>query len=126
MGCARRIRISPVSISIVVTSCNSFGYRIRHRGTFPDDSLAYLAYNTQDRQKTKYVLKIIDLEKMTHLSEFIVRRDSSLSDHVRRDLSCLERPLMVQTIESLEPDVSSRLFPLGHQTLFGQTLRHIR
>ncbi|CAF3988923.1 unnamed protein product [Rotaria sordida] len=34
-------------------------------------SLAYLVYDNKDKNKTKYALKIVDLEKMTNLSEFI-------------------------------------------------------
>jgi hypothetical protein len=36
------------------------------------DSFTYLTYDNKDKNKTKYVLKIIDLEKLTNLSEFIV------------------------------------------------------
>jgi hypothetical protein len=37
------------------------------------DPVTYLTYDKKDKYKTKYVLKIFDLEKMTNLSEFIVR-----------------------------------------------------
>ncbi len=36
------------------------------------DSVTYLPYDNKDKHKTRYVLKIFDLEKMTNLSEFIV------------------------------------------------------
>ncbi len=36
------------------------------------DSFTYLAYDTKDRFKTRYILKIVDLEKMNNISEFIV------------------------------------------------------
>jgi serine/threonine protein kinase len=35
------------------------------------DPVTYLTYDKKDKYKTKYVLKIFDLEKMTNLSEFI-------------------------------------------------------
>jgi hypothetical protein len=36
------------------------------------EPLTYLTYDKKDKNKTKYVLKIFDLEKMNNLSEFIV------------------------------------------------------
>ncbi len=36
------------------------------------DSVTYLTYDNKDKHKTRYVLQIFDLEKMTNLSEFIV------------------------------------------------------
>ncbi|CAF1093516.1 unnamed protein product [Adineta steineri] len=36
-----------------------------------DNCFTYLTYDSKDKNKTKYVLKIFDLEKMTNLSEFI-------------------------------------------------------
>jgi hypothetical protein len=36
------------------------------------EPLTYLTYDKKDKNKTKYVSKIFDLEKMNNLSEFIV------------------------------------------------------
>ncbi len=46
------------------------------------DPVTYLTYDKKDKYKTKYVLKIFDLEKMTNLSEFIVRNQFQLSKYV--------------------------------------------
>lgn len=40
------------------------------------DSLTYLTFDKKDKNKTKYVLKLFDLEKLINLSEFIVRNKS--------------------------------------------------
>ena len=37
-----------------------------------EDSQIYLTYDQKDKNKTKYILHLIDLEKLTNLTEFIV------------------------------------------------------
>lgn len=36
------------------------------------DSFSYLTYDNRDKTKKKYVMKIVDLEKLNNLNEFIV------------------------------------------------------
>lgn len=65
-----------------------------------ESSITYLTVDQKDTFKTKYVLKMIDLEKLTNLNEFIVcyqKCQTFLIDF----LLIIERHIMVQTIKSL-------------------------
>jgi hypothetical protein len=44
-------------------------------------SHTYLTYDQKDKNKTKYILRLIDLEKLTNLTEFFVNRTSISHNH---------------------------------------------
>lgn len=50
---------------------------ILERSNFQKDdypnTLTYLTYDNREKNKKKYVMKIFDLEKLSNLTEFIVR-----------------------------------------------------
>ena len=54
-----------------------YSYRIIDRLN-KNDSTVHLVYNVEEKQKTKYFLKTIDLEKLGNLTEFIVSIEINL------------------------------------------------
>ena len=92
-----------------------------------EDCGSYLVYDQKEKSKTRYVLKVVDLEKLTNLSEFIVcpTKNDRRCSFAQKLLVFLERHLMVQATKSSESDVPERLFSDGYQTASCQTLCRI-
>lgn len=86
---------------------------------------SYVVNDQKDKSKTKYVMKIVDLEKLNNLSEFIVSTPVILP-WPTRSLLLSERYSLVQTIEPPESDAIARLFSGGDQTSSRQAIRFIR
>jgi hypothetical protein len=62
---------------------------------YSNDHQTYLIYDQKDKSKTKYILRLIELENLSNLTEFIVCQKHNLNHYFSSIYIYIERYFMV-------------------------------